>query len=267
MTNFLEVSGGTIAYDDEGTGPLVLCIPGMVGLRQEYRFLTPLLVAAGMRVVTTDIRGMGESSAAWPAYGSAPSGPDVIALLRHLDGGPAVVIGCSSGAATAVWVAAEAPELVSGVALLGPFVRDGRPNLMVKIAHAIVAVPGLARPFWNAFFPTMYPGVKPADFAAYRKRLDANLREPGRAKAAEAYIRKMSHAESEARIPRVTAPALVVMGTADRDFPDPVAEARWVSEALHGELVLIDGAGHHPQAQYPQRVADEVIAFQAAHRA
>ncbi len=267
MTSFLEVDGGTIAYDDEGAGPLVLCIPGMVGLRQEYRFLTPLLVAAGLRVVTTDIRGMGESSATWPAYGSAPSGPDVIALLRHLDAGPALIVGCSSGAATAVWVAAEAPDLVSGIALIGPFVRDGKPNLAVKIAHAIVAVPGLARPFWNAFFPTMYPGDKPADFAAYRKRLDANLREPGRPKAAEAYIRKMSHAESEARIPRVKAPALVLMGTADRDFPDPVAEGRWVAGALHGDLVLVEGGGHHLQAQYPQRVAEAVIAFRAAEHA
>ena len=37
-TQFLMHEGGKIAYDDAGTGPLVLCAPSMGDLRGEYRF-------------------------------------------------------------------------------------------------------------------------------------------------------------------------------------------------------------------------------------
>lgn len=72
----------------------------------------------------------------------------------------------------------------------------------------------------------------------------------------------MSHAESEARLDRVQAPVLVIMGTGDIDWPDPAAEARWVAQRLNGEVVLLDGAGHHPHVEYPEKVADAVTAFQ-----
>jgi len=63
QTQHLRLSDGTLAFDDQGEGPLVLCVPAGGDLRSEYRFLTPQLVAAGYRVVTMDIRGQGESSA------------------------------------------------------------------------------------------------------------------------------------------------------------------------------------------------------------
>jgi pimeloyl-ACP methyl ester carboxylesterase len=51
------------------------------------------------------------------------------------------------------------------------------------------------------------------------------------------------------------------MGTKDRDWPDPTGEARFVAEALHGELVLVDGAGHYPMAEYPEIVNPALVAF------
>jgi hypothetical protein len=52
VTKFLDVPGGRIAYDDTGQGPLIVCTPAMLDLRSELRFLVPLLVRAGFRVVT-----------------------------------------------------------------------------------------------------------------------------------------------------------------------------------------------------------------------
>src|SRR5690349_11077388 len=41
-TSYLDRPGGRIAYDDSGgTGPLVIAVPSMGDLRQEYRFLRP----------------------------------------------------------------------------------------------------------------------------------------------------------------------------------------------------------------------------------
>src|SRR5690606_4994591 len=51
-TRFLDVDGGRVAYDVAGTGPVVVMLPGLGDLRQEYRFLAPLLAEAGYRVAT-----------------------------------------------------------------------------------------------------------------------------------------------------------------------------------------------------------------------
>src|SRR6059058_2207033 len=90
-TRYLDLPDGRLAYDDTGEGPLVVCVPAMFDLRSEYRSLAPRLVSAGYRVVTFDLRGMGGSSATWPVYGSEPTGRDLLALLRHLNAGPALV--------------------------------------------------------------------------------------------------------------------------------------------------------------------------------
>src|SRR6478672_13491401 len=123
-TRFSKVQDGTLAYDDTGAGPLVICVPGMGDLRGEYRFLAPRLVAAGYRVVTLDVRGHGETSVRWPDYSVAGIGADILSLARALDAGSATIIGTSMAAGAAVWAAAEEPERVAGLVLIGPFVRD-----------------------------------------------------------------------------------------------------------------------------------------------
>ncbi|MFI0407451.1 alpha/beta fold hydrolase [Actinomadura sp. 3N508] len=259
QTRYLDLPGGRLAYDDDGDGPLIVCLPSMLDLRSQFRFLKPPLLDAGYRVVTVDQRGMGDTSAGWPEYGSTPLAHDLLALLRHLDAGPALVYGCSNGAAAGVWVAAEAPELIRGLVLAGPFVRDGKAGFSQKLTVALMRVPGLAVPLYMSYYPKWVP-TPPADFAEHKAKLKASFKRPGRAKVIAEYL-DMSHAEAEARLDRVAAPALVVMGTADIDWPDPVAEAEWVRDRLNGELVLVDGAGHQPHVDFPEKVAEAVLGF------
>lgn len=76
--NYLEREGGRIAYEEAGgSGPVVVCAPGMGDLRGVYRFLAPKLVAAGYRVVTMDLRGHGESSTGWADHRPAAVGDDL----------------------------------------------------------------------------------------------------------------------------------------------------------------------------------------------
>src|SRR5260370_41056707 len=93
-TQFLKLAGGQIAYDDSGgTGPLVICVPGLGDMRQQYRFLAPRLVAAGFRVVTIDLPGHGESSVDWPEYSPSGVGADIVAMIRHLGANKAFIVG------------------------------------------------------------------------------------------------------------------------------------------------------------------------------
>lgn len=73
-----------------------------------------------------------------------------------------------------------------------------------------------------------------------------------------------SFSGAEAALPGVRCPVLVIMGTRDPDWPDPRAEAEAIAGLLpagRGRFVMIDGAGHYPNAQYPEQVAATVIPF------
>lgn len=262
-TRFLAVGEGRIAYDDTGgSGRLLLAIPGMGDLRSEYRALRPLLLQAGYRVVTMDIRGHGATTAQWNDYSAHAVGRDALALIEHLNAGSAVILGNSFAAGSALWAAHDAPAQVRAVVLLGPVVRDGQPSWFARTAVAL----GFGGPwrvaFWLAFWNSLFPAQKPSDHAEAKAALAANLREPGRMDALRTMI-GLSKADTAAIVARSRVPALVVMGTRDPDFPDPVAEARWLGEALGTEPLIVAGAGHYPHLEMPQRVAPTLLDFLA----
>jgi len=264
-THIFELPEGRIAYEDRGPadGPPVVLVPGLGDLRAEYRLLAPRLNAAGYRTLAMDLRGHGGSSAQWADYSASAIGRDVVALLRSLEASPAFLVGTSMGAGAVAWAAAEAPELVRGLVLIGPFVRDTRP--MGALFRALLRLL-FARPWgpaaWARYYATLYPTARPEDFEAYAAGLRANLREPGRL---EAVLEMMlaSKADVEARLGGVRAPALVVMGSRDPDFGQggPEAEARLVAERLGGSVRMIDGAGHYPHVEFPQETGAAIEAF------
>ncbi len=258
-TLYLERASGRIAYDDSGAGPLVICAPSLGDVRAEYRYLAPQIVAAGYRVVTMDLRGLGESSVGWDDYSVSGVGADLLALIRQLDAGPAVIVGTSMAAGAAVWAAAEGADSVVGLVLIGPFVRGSTSAINALLYTVLFARPWGAAA-WNWYYGSLYPTAKPGDFAAYTSALRANLSDPGRLAA----LRQMlfaSKAASEQRLCQVTAPAHVIMGAKDPDFKDPAAEARWVASQLHGAITLIPDAGHYPHAEMPALTAPVVLNF------
>ena len=255
----LQRADDTIAYESAGTGPLVLCVPGMGDLRSSYRHLVPALVAAGYRVVTTDLRGHGDSSTGFASYGDEETASDIEALIDHL-GSPAVVVGNSMGASAAIIAAAHRPELVTGLVLLGPFGRNPKMSrAMALIMRAATAAPWVATT-WKTYLPSLYAGTKPADQAEYVASVLAALRRPGYA-AAFSRTTRLNHDAVERVLPTVHTPALVLMGALDPDFPDPRAEAEWLAETLGGSAVMIPDAGHYPQSQRPDLVVPAVASF------
>ena len=250
---------GSLEYDVTGDGPLVVCLPGMGELRGSYRFTVPALAGAGFRVATVDLRGHGGSDATFGRYDDVAAGTDVLALVEEL-GGPAVVVGNSMGAGAAVLAAADRPDLVSGLVLVGPFVRNPSMNPLLALAFRAAMSGPWAPAVWSRYLPSLYPGRRPDHFAEHRDAIRASMRLPGHAKAFAATTRT-SHAPAEARLAEVTAPALVVMGEADPDFRDPAAEADWIVERLGAEKLLVPGAGHYPQAEYPDQVNPAFVDF------
>lgn len=258
-TRYLDRLDGRIAYDLRGEGPLVVAVPGMGDLRSNFRYLVPALVEAGYRVATMDLRGHGDSDATFRAYDDVAAGSDVLALIEQL-GGPAVVIGNSMGAGAAAWAAAEDPSKVSGLVLVGPFVRNPPTSFFKMLMFRLALLRPWGAAAWNAYIPNLYPGRPPADLDEHRARVRESLRKPGHWSAFAATTHT-SHEPAEARLGDVRAPTLVVMGDADPDFDDAKAEAAYVAEQLHAESVLIPGAGHYPHAEYPELVGPAIVGF------
>lgn len=257
---YLDRPGGRIAYEVAGEGPLVVCVPGMGDLRSSYRFLVPALVGAGYRVATMDLRGHGDSDATFSEYDDVAAGTDVLALAAELGDGPAVLVGNSMGAGAAAWAAAEAPQLVTALVLIGPFVR----NPPVGRGTALTFRLALLRPWgpaaWNAWYARLLPGRAPADLSAHRARIRESLRRPGHWRAFVATTHT-SHAPVEARLSSVTARTLVVMGDRDPDFRDPAAEAAFIADRLSARVVMVPGSGHYPHAEYPEIVTPAILDF------
>ena len=265
--SFLDRPEGRIGYDIGGDGPLVVLVPGMGDLRSAYRFLAPALRQEGYRVACTDLRGHGDSDATFTSYGDVETADDIIALIEELEG-PAVVVGNSMGAGAAAYAAAERPDLISGLVLVGPFVRNGKTTAMQRVLLRVAMARPWAAMSWNSYLPKLYKGQLPVDFDEYRRTIVASLRRPGYAKSFSLTTRT-DHAMAELRLEEVAAPTMVVMGELDPDFPDPHAEAEWISHTLHGTVVMVPDAGHYPQSQQPDITTKSVLSFleEVDHRA
>lgn len=274
-TEYVDVVGGRIAYDVVGDGSLVVLSPGMGDTRSTYRFLAPLIVNAGYRVASVDLRGHGESSTGWDSYSRADTAGDLIEVVRKL-GGPAVIVGQSFSGGSATIAAATNPDLVSAIVEIDPFTRPPKIGLAALLGNAPYrrGMLLLARfiftgsvKAWSKYLDLAYPGRKPADWDTWLATLEANLREPGRLKAAQK-MGSSKPVDAAAQLANVRCPALVVMGSDDSDFPDPEAEAAAIVGLLPaglGRYQMIENAGHYPHAQYPQEVAAALLPFLAGH--
>ena len=260
-TQFLDRPDGRVAYDVTGDGPLVVCVPGMGDIRSVYRFLTAALVEAGYRVATVNLRGHGDSDTTFERYDDEATTSDLVAVVEHL-GGPTVLVGNSMGAGAAVVAAAQAPHCITGLVLIGPFAR----NVPVGRAKELALRIGLWRPWgpsvWRSYYPKLYPGSQPADLDEHVAAIATAQRRPGAWQSFIA-ITRTTHDAAEASLDAVHVPTLVVMGTADPDFPDPAAEAQLIADRLSGDVLLVDGARHYPQTEQPDTVAPAVTAFLA----
>jgi pimeloyl-ACP methyl ester carboxylesterase len=268
MTEFLDVDGGRIAYEVAGEGPLVVLAHGMPDTRFAYRHFAPLLIAEGYRVALTDLRGQGESSVTFPAYSRAETAKDLVALIRHL-GGPAAIVGHSYSGGSAAIAAATAPELVSCIVQVDAFSRAQKLTIpghrRYRKGMRLLLGGGLLGWTWIfvRYLDHAYPGVKPPDWDEQIARTRASLAEPGRMKV----LQKMGQSQptdAGAALPAVRCPALIIAGTLDPDWASPRAEMEGIAAAMPpgiAEVVMMEGAGHYPHTQYPQRLAEIVLPF------
>lgn len=264
---YLTRPQGRLAYTVEGSGPLVVAVPGMGDLRSTYRDLTGPLLASGHRVAVIDLRGHGDSDTTFTEHGDIATGRDLLALVEHL-GGPAVLVGNSMGASASAWAAAERPDLVAGLVLISPLLREPSTSDARRAATHLMFRLAFARPwgagFWASFYRSLNKGARAPWLDEQVAAIRTNLREPGRLRSFRDLAVQLDHRVVEPRLPEVLVPVLAVIGSRDPDYPDPAAEIAWIETALDATTVLIPEVGHYPQHQRPDVVVPAMLAYLAS---
>lgn len=260
--DYIQAEDGKISFEDSGgKGQPIVMLPGMGDLRSVYRFVAIKLENEGYRVITVDLRGMGESTVDWSDYSESSIASDIVSLINQLELKSAILIGNSISASAAIVVSAQHPELISKVILVSPFGR----NVSIPFAKLLLFRLALARPWgasvWSKYQSSkLYPSVNPPDMEAYSKSIRAMLQEKGRMKAFQK-MAATNHDKAEENIESMKVPSLIVIGSEDPDFPDPKLELDWLVEQTGAKGVLIEGAGHYPQAEYPEKFFESVLDF------
>ncbi|MER6499239.1 alpha/beta hydrolase [Streptomyces sp. NPDC001455] len=247
-------SDGSLAYRDVGEGqPLVLLHAGFFdhGMwGEQIRAFAP-----HYRVIAPDARGHGASSNATRPFRPAD---DLAALLRHLDAGPAVLVGVSMGGGTAVDAALEHPELVravvvSGVGTSEPYFEDPWSLEVLGEQNGALAAGDIEG--W------LKGHVR---FAAGPHRslgdVDADIANRLRAMASRT-ISKHTAGEPDHRVPvpqtwrraaSIDVPVLAINGALDVSDHIAMAE-RLVHAVPDGRAVSVENTAHFPNMEEPAR--------------
>lgn len=286
---FVDAGAGVrLYYRVDGSGPCsVIVLHGGPGFSHDYLADDLLPLAERWRVIHYDQRGSGRSTLV--------SGADALAAGRFVDDLEAVrlhfglqrltLLGHSWGAAVAALYAMRHPERLERVVLVAPMplrhdelndtftrVRCGgdaewRHRLQAR-GQAWLAAPGdeeACRAFYETWF-TPFFGI-PAARARSRGNFCAGTGESRRNKVLEVdrhTVASLGRFDWRGALGAVVAPALIVHGSADVISADSARE--WAAALPNARLALLEGVGHFPYLESPERFYPLVNAFLAEDR-
>jgi pimeloyl-ACP methyl ester carboxylesterase len=142
LSGSFTFEGQRLAYTEYGSGDRVVVLShGIMMTRRMHAPLARRLTRSGLRVVTLDLLGHGDSdrpTESW-RYSMPAFGDQTVALLDHLEVDRAVVGGTSLGANVALEVAVAAPERVRGLIVEMPVLDNAIVAGLVTFAPLLLA--------------------------------------------------------------------------------------------------------------------------------
>lgn len=284
---FVDIGGPAYRVDFGGQGPLMVLVHGLGGSHANWLAAAPLLARFG-RVVAVDLPGFGRTPPAGRSA-SVVANADFVATFIGWLGEPAVVVGNSMGGLVALALAARHPERVAGLVLVNPVLPRvlGAPvDREIALSFASLFVPGLGELALRRHYARLgpegvvaevltrcgldLPAIDPAVYEAHCSLMRERFTYPWQLSALLQAARSvvgyaLQPAKYAALIARVGSeqaqvPTLLLHGTRDRLVSCELARAmaRSRPEWTYAEL---EGAGHVPQIEVPERFASEVEAL------
>ncbi|TYC55739.1 alpha/beta hydrolase [Rhodobacterales bacterium] len=270
---FTASDGTEIRYRDVGHGPPVVALHGFPDTWRTWDRIFSGLVASGYRVIVPALRGYQPSGIARSGDYSVPRlAGDLRELLDHEGLQKANVIGHDWGASTAYAMAALWPQRVERMATLAiPPLAVAPTGLRERMARPHNLYLGLGpvsdwllrqRNFreirrlyrlWSPHFNVGQPHLEHV--------LEA-LRPAERSRAAVDYYRLGGTGQQAAEIAvPLSVPTLVLFGS---DEPAVRRKSFEGATAVLGEgsrVLMLDGVGHWPHLEAPERCLSEITSF------
>lgn len=266
------VNGVQLYWELSGDGEPAVLVHGSWGDHHNWALVVPTL-AKKLRVLTYDRRGHSRSERP-PGQGSIHQDvADLAALIEHVFGGPAHVIGNSFGAAIALNLAVERRELIRSLVA-------HEPPLFGLLEGASEVQPALAvvRERIAAVIPLLQSG----DFAgAARQFVDTIAFGPGAWEElpqatrdifvmnASTWLDELQEPESMnldlERLSAFSAPALLSLGGESPPF-FPLVVQRLSAALPHARKHVFQHAGHVPHLSHPDEYARVVLEFMESVR-
>jgi pimeloyl-ACP methyl ester carboxylesterase len=239
-----------LKIEDTGYGRPLVLLHGLTATRRYVLQGSRLLAREGFRLVSYDARAHGESDPG-DGYEYSDLADDLVSVLEERDIESAVLVGHSMGAATAIRIALERPELVTGLVQITPAYAGEPYRDDAGLAYWDKLAAGLesdgADGFMRAFEPPEDERWREAVLKFTRQRIERHRHPEALAQAVRVVPRSEAF-EGIERLDEIDLPALVV---GSRDESDPthpfgVAEA-YASRLPRGELV-VEEEGEPPLA-------------------
>jgi pimeloyl-ACP methyl ester carboxylesterase len=258
-----HVNGIDLSYEEQGSGPPLLLIPGLAATASYWASLAPAL-APHFHLIALDNRGAGRSSAPPGPYTTRVLADDAAALLDHLGIERAHILGFSLGSLIAQELTLAHPERVDRLVLLGSTAQpnhatfDPWVDLFVQAYERELDFNGFS--LWLMawlFTPTFMeqPDVVAATIPALASALASSSAQGVAAQAAAA----KGH-DTLNRLGNVAAPTLVLVGEADIVFP--VIYSRALADAIpEAKLQVLPSGGHAVSLEDPESTATALLQF------
>jgi pimeloyl-ACP methyl ester carboxylesterase/predicted glycosyltransferase len=274
LADFVTRDGVKIGYEVFGEGePAVVFTPiDAIVQSRAWKAQVPY-VARNHRVVSIDPRGNGRSDRPTgpSAYGDAADVADTIAVMDATGIERAVLIGLCSSAWRALLTAALHPDRVLGVISVGTQTPRLTPPIRAYDFETLRESytgwemtnrhfwqqdwPGFAQFFFHQLLPEPHSTKQWEDCVGWALETDADTM----LEVHEGQALTASREETEALLRSIRCPVLTIHG--DQDQCQSPRRSELVAELTGGELLILEGAGHLPQARHPVVVNQAIGTF------
>jgi 3-oxoadipate enol-lactonase len=256
-----------VAVEDEGEGPVAVCVHGLGGSSNTF---TPLMPAmARHRVVRIELPGSARSARAEGEISIARFVDCMLTVCNRLGIAQATWVGHSLGTIVCQHMAVQQPALVSSLALFGPLLAPpdaARTGLKARAAKArSEGLPGM-----NEITQALVNGALSADTRARLPIAVAFVRESLTRQDPEGYARTceaLAGAQAAA-VEQIKVPVLLVTG--DEDGVAPPQSVRSMAErfqaARNTRVVVLPKCGHWTPIERPEECANDLRTFLAMGR-
>jgi len=254
-----------VAVEEEGEGPVIVCVHGLGGSGNTWTPLMPAL--ARHRVIRIDLPGSGRSQRVEGPLSIESYVDAVLSVCSRLGVTRAHWLGHSMGTIVVQYIAAAQPKLVASVALFGPLITPPDAARAAMKARATKAREGAA-----GMHEITLGLLNAAISADTRSRLPlavAFVRESLMRQDGEAYARSCEAlaGAQPAAVERIEAPVLLVTG--DEDGVAPPQSVRAMADKLHGarrtRVVVLPRCGHWTPIERPEECQRELREFLQTH--